>query len=87
MSALGEHNINLYNRKELLLSGIADVCEFTENTVEMTLDEGYLGIDGECLRIDKFDSETGNIRILGNISALTYYNKGLSQKKAKKKKI
>ena len=87
MSASGEQNIFLYNRQELLLSGIADVCEFCESAVEMTIADGFVGVDGQNLRIDKFDANTGDIRILGTVSSIVYYNKGISSKKTKKKKI
>ncbi len=82
----GEQNIFLYNRHELLLSGIIDVCEFCEASVEMTIADGFVGVDGEDLKIDKFDSQTGNIRILGTVNAITYYCRGLTGKKSKKKK-
>ena len=49
----GEQNIFLYNRHELLLSGIIDVCEFCEASVEMTIADGFVGVDGEDLKIDK----------------------------------
>ena len=86
MSVAGDQNVFLYNRQELLLSGVVDVCEFSESTVEMTVSDGFVGVDGEDLKINKFDSESGNIRILGTISAITYYNKGLTVKKSRKKK-
>ena len=58
----GEQNIFLYNRHELLLSGIIDVCEFCEASVEMTIADGFVGVDGEDLKIDKFDSQTGAMK-------------------------
>ena len=82
----GEQNIFLYNRAELLLSGVVDVCEFYETSVELTVQDGFVGIDGENLKIDKFDSDCGNIRILGKIDSIAYYSRGMTAKKSKKKK-
>lgn len=80
-----EQNVFLYSRKRLEITGVCDVCEFTENTVEMTLPDGFLGIDGEELKIDYFSSDTGKVAIHGTISALTYYGKATHSKKGKKR--
>ena len=80
-----DQNVYLYSRKRIELTGITDVCEFTENTVEMTLHDGYLGIDGEDLKIDYFSSDTGKVAIHGLICAVTYYGKAPNSKKAKKR--
>ncbi len=80
-----EQNVFLYSRKRIELTGITDVCEFTENTVEMTLTDGYVGIDGEELKIDYFSSDTGKVSIHGLISAVTYYGKAPHSKKSKKR--
>ncbi len=80
-----EQNVFLYSRKRLEITGVADVCEFTENTVELTLPDGFIGIDGEELKIDYFSSDTGKVSIRGLISAVTYYGKPLHQKKPKKR--
>ncbi|MBE6587202.1 MAG: sporulation protein YabP [Ruminococcaceae bacterium] len=80
-----EQNVFLYSRKRLELTGVSDVCEFTENSVEMTLPDGFVGIDGEELKIDYFSSDTGKVSIHGRISAITYYTKAISPKKSKKR--
>ncbi len=79
-----EQNVFLYNRSRLEISGVTDVSEFTENTVELTLDDGCLGIDGEGLKIDFFSCDTGRVCIHGNVSALTYYSRAFTSKKKKK---
>lgn len=85
MDQNAEQNVFLYSRKRIELTGITDVCEFTENTVEMTLPDGYVGIDGKELKIDYFSSDTGKVCIHGLISAVTYYGKAPNQKKSKKR--
>ena len=81
-----EQNVFLYSRSRLELTGIVDVCEFTGRSVEMTLKEGFLGVDGEGLKIDYFNSESGKVSIHGCVTALTYYSKAQISKKQKKKK-
>ncbi len=79
-----EQNVFLYSRNRLELTGIVDVCEFTGSSVEMTLQDGYLGVDGEGLKIDYFNSDSGKVAIHGCVSTLMYYSKAQSSKKQKK---
>ena len=81
-----EQNVFLYSRSKLELSGIVDVCEFTDSSVEMSLSDGFLGVDGEDLKIDYFSSDTGKVSIHGIISAICYYMKPFASKKHKKNK-
>lgn len=86
MEEKAEQNLFLYSRKRLELTGITDVLEFTENTLELSLNEGYLGIDGEDLKIDYFSTDSGKVCIHGNICGMFYYGKSQSSKKQKKHK-
>lgn len=82
-----EQNLFLYSKKRLEITGIADVLEFTENSLELALSsEGYLGIDGEDLKIDYFSTDSGKVCIHGNICGMFYYGKAQSSKKLKKHK-
>ena len=78
-------NVLLFDRKRLEISGVVDVREFSEISVEITLDDGYLGVDGNDLKIMNFSSDSGNILITGTVDAITYYTRALSCKKRKKK--
>ena len=82
-----EQNVYLYSRSRLELSGILDVCEFCESTVELALNDGFLAVDGDELKIDYFSSDTGKVMIHGNIVGIVYYSKSPSCKKNKKKKL
>ena len=76
------HNVQLTGRKILEMTGIADVSALSPDAVEMTLsgDGGYVGVDGNGLKIDSFSSDTGKIKILGEIIAITYYGKTVLKK-------
>lgn len=79
-----EQNVFLYSRSKLELTGISDVCEFCESSVEMAVDEGFIGVDGRDLKIEYFSSDSGKVCIHGEICAIVYYSKGVLQKKKKK---
>ncbi len=80
-----EQNVFVYSRSRLELTGVVDVAEFTENSVDLTLSDGYLGIDGEDLKIDYFSSDSGKVAIHGLINGVFYYGKTAAVKKKKKR--
>lgn len=86
ISSQVSQNVFIYNREKLELTGVRDVCSFSESSVEMTLDEGFLAIDGENLKIDNFASSSGKISIIGRVNAVTYYGKTVKTKKNKQSK-
>ena len=53
--------------------------------MELTLDDGCMGIDGEDLRIDYFNCETGKVSVHGTVNGSVFYNSQLFSKKHKKK--
>ena len=61
MDQIAEQNVYLYSRKRIELTGITDVCEFTENCVEMTLSEGYVGIDGGSGNVRRRNAPDGTL--------------------------
>ncbi|MBQ4067028.1 MAG: YabP/YqfC family sporulation protein [Clostridia bacterium] len=85
MESKVEQNVFLYSRSRLEISGVLDVCEFTELSVELSLEDGYLGIDGEELKIDYFSSDSGKVTVHGSVSAITYYQKSSFSKKKKRR--
>lgn len=79
-----EQNVFLYSGKRIEISGVTDVFELTDSSVELTLEEGCLGIDGEDLRIEYFSADTNKACIIGTVRGLQYYSKPLASKKKKK---
>ncbi len=66
------HNLILENRKSLLLSGVSDVDSFDEQTVIAYTDMGSLTIKGSDLKVNKLNTESGELNIEGNISSMSY---------------
>lgn len=80
MADFSEENIYIQNRKMLDMTGVCDVSSLTPESVEMTLREGAVAVDGNDLKIESFSSETGKIRIIGEISAVTYFERSVLKK-------
>ncbi len=66
------HNLILENRKRLNLSGVVRVDNFDENEVSVHTHLGHLSVRGEQLHITRFNTETGDMLLDGNIYALVY---------------
>ena len=84
MDKAAEQNVYLYQRNRLEITGVIDVCEFTPNAVELTLEDGYLGVDGDCLKIDYFSADSKKVLICGTVNGIVYYNKAILKKRKKK---
>lgn len=66
------HNIILESRKNLRISGVKDIDNFTENRIVLSTVMGELVIKGEELHVIALDSETGDFQMTGKISSLAY---------------
>lgn len=66
------HNIIIESRGRLSVSGVLDVENFDENTINLSTTKGLLGIRGEGLHIDKLSLESGELSVDGTISGLSY---------------
>ena len=85
MEEKNTQNIFLYSRTKLEISGVVDVCEFCDKSLELTLGDGYLGVDGDDLKIDYFSCDTGKVCIHGMVSAIYYYDKFSVTRKNRKR--
>jgi len=68
------HNIIMENRSKVMITGVRDVDAFDEQTVVLVTDSGELTIRGAGLHISRFNVETGEIAMDGEIIALVYTN-------------
>lgn len=66
------HNLILEDRKNLSVSGVADVDKFDEETVVLITELGELTVKGTKLHINKFSVDNGELSIEGEISSLAY---------------
>ncbi len=73
----GEQNVFIKNGKILEMTGVRDVSSLSPDEVEMSLSKGSVAVDGADLKIESFSSETGKIRITGEITGLEYFERSL----------
>ena len=66
------HNVILENRNKLNMSGVIKVDNFDENEILLQTHLGRMTIKGEQLHITRFNTETGDLLLDGNIYAIVY---------------
>ena len=70
------HRVVLDGRERLTVSGVPGVESFDENTIVMSTSRGTLVIRGENLHIEKLSLDGGDLKVEGDIDALTYEDGG-----------
>lgn len=81
------NNIFIYDREKAKLSGISDVEGFTDTNIVVTCKYGSISIEGEGLKIDSFDSATGDLCISGTVDGMFYFGNSAKSKKSKKSRL
>ncbi len=66
------HNIVLEDRKHLTVSGVKDVDSFDEQNIIAFTALGEMTVSGNCLKINRFSTEIGELAIDGEISSIVY---------------
>ena len=77
-----KHDVIIKSRNRLEMTGISDVISYDESEILVVTDEISLSIEGESLKIEKFDSEKEDLIVNGLINGLFYYNKDFKKKKS-----
>ena len=72
------HHIIVEERERLSVSGVEEVERFDENTIVMTTVRGTLVNQGENLHIEKLSLDGGDLKVEGDIDALSYEDSGRS---------
>lgn len=72
MNTENAHTVVIRERQSAELTGISDVESYQETGILLNSPLGEIAIDGEELKIEIFSAETGQIRIIGKISAFYY---------------
>ena len=70
-----EHDIKLFGRKEMSISGVREVVSFDEESVIFSTACGRMTVEGEGLRVGVWDTERGTLKIEGKVRAV-YYMEG-----------
>ena len=84
---MDNHYITIENREKLILSQVADVDAFDEETLWANLEEGGIEITGEKLNIEKLDLQEGMLVVTGRISSVSYTDSKLKEKGRFMKKL
>lgn len=66
------HNVVLFNKKQMTVSGVIRVENFNETTIVLMTEFGQMTIEGANLHISKLSLETGDMNIDGDIAGLFY---------------
>ena len=66
------HHVVMEERSSLTVSGVSDVERFDENEIVMSTSRGTLVVTGENLHIEKLSLDGGDLKVEGDIDALTY---------------
>lgn len=66
------HQVLLDDRRELTVSGVSDVDSFDDGTVVIHTALGELTVKGSGLHVLRLSTETGDMRLEGQIDALEY---------------
>lgn len=77
-----KHDAVIKSRKRLEMTGINDVSSYDENEIVVQTEGTGLSIEGENLKIEKFDSEKGELIVNGLIGGIFYFNREVKKKKA-----
>lgn len=76
-----KHNVLIKSRQRMEMTGISDVSSFDEAEIVVQTGNSGVSIEGENLKIEKFNSENGELILNGSINGLFYYSKKPSKKK------
>ncbi len=71
-SIIRSNIVKIDDRSKASFSGIVDVISFTEDIVVLSSDLGEITVKGSGLKVTSFSGETGNLELLGRISAVGY---------------
>lgn len=66
------HNILMEDRQKLTINGVDEVESFDDNNIVLLIDEDILVVRGMNLKINKINTETGEVFIEGDIYSLDY---------------
>lgn len=66
------HKLTLNERKQLTLTGVADVVSFDDSAVVLKTGLGTLVIQGAHLQLKTLSPEGGQVAVEGNVDSLVY---------------
>lgn len=76
-----KHDVLIKSRQRMEMTGILDVSSFDEEEIIVQTGTSGVSIEGENLKIEKFNSESGELILNGSINGLFYYSKKPEKRK------
>ena len=65
-------NVIIESRKKLNVSGVKQVISFDEETVLLDTSLGRMTVKGEDIKIESFNTDTGDLTAAGTVHAVVY---------------
>ena len=65
-------NVIIESRKKLSISGVKQVVSFDDETLLLDTALGRMTVKGEGVKIENFDTKTGDLEATGTIHAVVY---------------
>ncbi|MFQ3546532.1 sporulation protein YabP [Halobacillus rhizosphaerae] len=75
-----EHNVKVWNRRNLEISGVKEVDSFDSEEFLLQTSMGYLVIRGQNLQMKNLDLEAGIVAIKGKVYEMTYLDEHQGEK-------
>ena len=76
-----KHDVVIKSRKRTEMTGISDVTSFDDGTIVAQSDKFGISIEGENLKIEKFNAESGEFVLNGKINGIFYFTHSAQKKK------
>ncbi|MBH0231831.1 sporulation protein YabP [Halobacillus yeomjeoni] len=67
-----EHNVQMWNRRNIEISGVKEVDSFDSEEFLLQTSMGYLVIRGQNLQMKNLDLDSGVVSIKGKVHEMTY---------------
>ena len=71
-----QHRLELDGRERLVVTGVEEVERFDEEEIVMSTVRGTMVVRGTGLHIEKLSLDGGELKVEGNVDALTYEDEG-----------
>ena len=86
-SIKAEHNLILNFREKLSITGVKEIINFDDKSINIKTICGELSVDGENIHINVLNVERGELEISGKFNGLNYFDVYESDKKTLLSKI
>ncbi len=81
-STKSEHLLTLHYREKMSITGVKEIINFDDKSMNVRTVCGELGIEGESIHINVLNVEKGELEITGKINGINYYDLFESDKRS-----